>query len=144
MSTFSLPADAEAHLPALGAVTQLLRPPWPLRHGVAPGLEGSTRLFLPAVEVAKHPIVTTALRPRRDSPGTCGKTEDGTTRGRQGHGADHHSLLFLAVLGIVAGTAMVSSTTVFATALVFALIFAAVLAVALEAAEFCQETRDGE
>jgi len=52
------------------------------------------------------------------------------------------SLVFIAVLGVIAGTAMTSSTTVFVAALTLAVVFAVVLALALETVEVADESRN--
>ena len=51
-------------------------------------------------------------------------------------------LMLLASLGLVVGTAMTSSTTVFAGALVLAVVFAAILALALEDVGVSPELQD--
>jgi len=52
------------------------------------------------------------------------------------------SLLLIAALGVIAGTAMTSSTTVFIVALTLAMVFAVVLALALETVEVGDETHN--
>lgn len=49
------------------------------------------------------------------------------------------SLVFIAVLGVIAGTAMRSSTTLFVAALTLAMVFAVVLALLLETVEVADE-----
>jgi 4-amino-4-deoxy-L-arabinose transferase-like glycosyltransferase len=52
------------------------------------------------------------------------------------------SLLFIAVMGVIAGTAMTSSTTVFFAALTVAVVFAVVLALVLETVELADEPQN--
>jgi hypothetical protein len=52
------------------------------------------------------------------------------------------SLLFIAVLGVIAGTAMTSSTTVFVAALTLAMVFAVVLALVLETVDLADEPQN--
>jgi uncharacterized oligopeptide transporter (OPT) family protein len=52
------------------------------------------------------------------------------------------TLLFIAVLGVIAGTAMASSATVFAGALMFGVVFAVVLALLLETGDLMDEPRN--
>ena len=49
------------------------------------------------------------------------------------------SLVFIGVLGVIAGTAMAGSTMVFVAALTLAVVFAVVLALAVETVEFADE-----
>lgn len=51
------------------------------------------------------------------------------------------SLLFIAVLGVLAGTAMASSTAVFVGALMLIVVFATVLALVLETVEIADEPK---
>ena len=49
------------------------------------------------------------------------------------------TLLLIVVLGVIAGTAMASSTTVFAGALMLGVVFAVVLALVLETGDLMDE-----
>lgn len=52
------------------------------------------------------------------------------------------SLLSIAVLGVIAGTAMTNSTTVFVAALTLAMVFAVVLALVLETVDVADEPQN--
>ena len=52
------------------------------------------------------------------------------------------SLLSIAVLGVIAGTAMTSSTTVFVAALTLSMVFAVVLALVLETVDVADEPQN--